>query len=407
MKILFLSLLNIEEINNPGIYTDLIREFRKCGHDMTVVGPYEKRENKETIFFRNEGIDFLQIKIGDITKTNKVRKGISILQLEYLYLKAIKKYITKNDFDLIIYTTPPITFEKVIKYLKRKNLNAQTYLLLKDIFPQNAVDLGYFSKISPIYRYFRFKEKKLYNQSDRIGCMTTNNLRYILKHNNYLHPEKIEICPNTLTTQQKKYSKSEIKKIRQKYSLPLDKTLYIYGGNLGKPQGIDFLCDVLLRNKDEENMYFLIIGSGTEYQKLHNFIHNNRLQNIKLIPQMSRLDYEDVVHSADVGMIFLDIRFTIPNFPSRLLSYMQASLPIMAATDTNSDLSSLIEENKLGHWCRSDDVEEFHLKSKLFIDKDYANKLGANSQNFFEKNFTSTHAVNIILNKIKKIEKVV
>ncbi|MDW2886774.1 hypothetical protein [Exiguobacterium artemiae] len=122
---------------------------------------------------------------------------------------------------------------------------------------------------------------------------------------------------------------------------------------------------------------------------------------------MSRLDYEDVVHSADVGMIFLDIRFTIPNFPSRLLSYMQASLPIMAATDTNSDLSSLIEENKLGHWCRSDDVEEFYLKSKLFIDKNYANKLGSNSQNFFEKNFTSTHAVNIILNKIKKIEKVV
>ncbi|MCK2156171.1 glycosyltransferase family 4 protein [Exiguobacterium sp. 17-1] len=407
MKILFLSLLNIEEINNPGIYTDLIREFRNYGHDMTVVGPYERRENKETIFFRNEGIDFLQIKIGDITKTNKFKKGISILQLEYLYLKAIKKYIKKNDFDLIIYTTPPITFERVIKYLKRKNLNAKTYLLLKDIFPQNAVDLGYFSKLNPIYHYFRFKEKRLYKQSDRIGCMTINNLNYILKNNNYLKPNRIEVCPNTITIRKRTFFKESKNMVREKYNLPLDKTIYIYGGNLGKPQGVDFLCKVLLRSMDHDNMYFLIVGSGTEYKKLQTFILNNKIKNTKLIPQMSRLDYEEVVYSSDVGMIFLDHKFTIPNFPSRILSYMQASLPILAATDCISDLSEIIEGNKLGQWCKSDDVETFYLKSQKFLDKDYSEKIGMNSNNFLENNYSSLNAVNIILGKQKEKEKVV
>lgn len=407
MKILFLSLLNIEEINNPGIYTDLIREFRNYGHDLTVVGPYEKRERKETIFFHKEGIDFLQIKIGNITKTNKFKKGISILQLEYLYLKAIKKYITKNDFDLIIYTTPPITFEKVIKYLKSKNLNAETYLLLKDIFPQNAVDLAYFSKRNPIYHYFRFKEKRLYKQSDRIGCMTPNNLKYILKHNNYLDSNKVEVCPNTITLQKRNFFSESKKEIRMKYDLPLDKTIYIYGGNLGKPQGIDFLCEVLLRTNQHKDMYFLIIGSGTEYKKIQNFILDNEIKNAELIHQMSRMDYEEVVYSSDVGMIFLDHNFTIPNFPSRILSYMQASLPILAATDCSSDLSEMVEENRIGRWCKSDDVETFYTNAEKFLDKFYSEKIGLNSRKFLEENYTSKNALNIILDKQKEKEKVV
>jgi len=37
-------------------------------------------------------------------------------------------------------------------------------------------------------------------------------------------------------------------------------------------------------------------------------------------------------------MIFLDYRFQIPNFPSRLLSYMAAGMPVIVATDPNTDM---------------------------------------------------------------------
>lgn len=88
-------------------------------------------------------------------------------------------------FDLIIYSTPPITFQRAVEYVKERD-NAQTYLLLKDIFPQNAVDIGILSKNGwkgLIYKYFRKKEKKLYGISDRIGCMSEANCKYILSHN--------------------------------------------------------------------------------------------------------------------------------------------------------------------------------------------------------------------------------
>ena len=57
--------------------------------------------------------------------------------------------------------------------------------------------------------------------------------------------------------------------------------------------------------------------------------------------------------------IFLDHRFTIPNFPSRLLGYMQAKLPVLACTDKNTDIGKVVVEGGFGWWCESNDVGEF------------------------------------------------
>src|SRR5699024_8551348 len=100
-------------------------------------------------------------------------------------------------FDMIMYSTPPITFNKIIKYFKGSQ-NSGTYLILKDIFPQNAVDIEMIKKGSFIWRFFRNKETQLYKNSDIIGCMSKGNVDYILKHNNFLSEERLEIFPNAI-----------------------------------------------------------------------------------------------------------------------------------------------------------------------------------------------------------------
>ena len=188
MNILFLTMVNLINLNQQNIYTDLLRQFRNNGHNVYVICPREKRFNLPTEYVIEEGVRFLRIRIGNITKTNVVEKGISTIMIEKLFLKAIKKYINNIRFDLVIYSTPPITFEKVVRYIKNRN-GARSYLLLKDIFPQNAVDLNMLNKKSPIYWYFRNKEKRLYKNSDYIGCMSKANVDYVLKNNP-------EICPD-------------------------------------------------------------------------------------------------------------------------------------------------------------------------------------------------------------------
>jgi glycosyltransferase involved in cell wall biosynthesis len=400
MNILFLTMVNLINLNQQNIYTDLLRQFRNNGHNVYVICPREKRFNLPTEYVIEEGVKFLRIRIGNITKTNVVEKGISTIMIEKLFLKAIKKYINNIRFDLVIYSTPPITFEKVIRYIKNRN-GARSYLLLKDIFPQNAVDLNMLNKKSPIYWYFRNKEKRLYKNSDYIGCMSKANVDYVLKNNPEICPDKVEVCPNSIEPLTIKIDESKKTEIRTKYGIPLDKTVFIYGGNLGKPQGVDFLIECLKANKLNGQVFFVIAGSGTEFNKLKTFIENEQLVNVKLFAQLPKNDYELLVSSCDVGLIFLDKRFTIPNFPSRLLSYMQASIPVLATTDVNTDIGRVIENGNFGLWCESRDVNEFNKKLYELCNLELRKEMGKNAREYLENNYTVRHSYEIIMKHFK------
>ncbi len=361
MNILFLTLYNIESLHNRGIYEDLLREFSKQQHKVYVVSPTERRYNSDTALFTDDNVQILKIKTGNIQKTNIIEKGISTLLIERQFINGIKKYFSGIKFDLVLYSTPPITLAGVVEFLKKRD-GATTYLMLKDIFPQNAVDIGLMSKSGIkglIYKFFRNKEKKLYYISDYIGCMSAENVKYLLNHNPEIVSDSVGLCPNSIEPIDISLSQEEIKLMRSQYEIPLDKKVFVYGGNLGKPQGIPFLVDCLRSLKNNSDVFFLIVGDGTEYGSLLDFVENEKPSNVKLMNRLPKEDYDRMIAACDVGMIFLDHRFTIPNFPSRLLSYMQARLPVLAVTDSNTDVGKVIEDGGFGWWCPSDDVGKF------------------------------------------------
>lgn len=402
MNVLFLSLGKYWSIKESEGYTDLLREFIKHGHKVFIVSPTERREGKKTQIIKEKGSVILKVRTGNIQKTNFIEKGISTVMIEPQFLAAVKKYFAKVHFDLVLYPTPPITFVKVVEYIKKRD-NAETYLLLKDIFPQNAVDIGIMTKTgwkSVLYKYFRYKEKRLYAVSDTIGCMSPANVRYVLKHNREIKRSKVEVCPNVIEVIDKSISYEQREAIRNKYDLPLDKTIFVYGGNLGKPQGIDFLIKCIKSQKDKQDVFFFVVGDGTEYSKLEAFAKGTKQTNFKLMRRLPKEDYDTVVASCDVGMIFLDHRFTIPNFPSRLLGYIQAKLPVLAATDHNTDIGKIIVEGNFGWWCESSDIKAFNISIDQAMEAD-TKFLGENAYSYLLDNYTADKGFDIIMKRLK------
>lgn len=398
MNILFLTLSKTEDINQRGIYTDLIRELANKGINIYVVSPRQKRENLPTELSRQDNINILKVKTGNITSTKSfIEKGISTLMIEDQYLNAINDNFKGIHFDMVMYSTPPITFNKIIRYYK-KHHNSKTYLILKDIFPQNAVDIGLMKRDSILYKVFRKKEVNLYKNSDMIGCMSQGNLDYILKHNNYIEKDKVEIFPNAIEPISRKEKVEKDKDILDKYNIPEEDTLFVYGGNLGKPQGIDFLLKVVNEFHKVDNGHLLIVGSGTEFNKINSHIENNKPKKISIFERLPKEEYDKLIGCADVGLIFLDHRFTIPNFPSRLTSYMENLLPILAATDRNTDIKDVLTKSGSGLWCESTDVDEFikHAQ-KLSIDKDMRQDMGQSGRKYLEQNYDIKETVEILL----------
>lgn len=387
-----------------------MRKFRDEGHNVYIVTPCERRLGLETSLTESKGVHILNVKTLNVQKTSIVEKGIGTLLIEDQFKSAIKKYLGDIKFDLITYSTPPITFTNVVKYLKRNNPQAISYLQLKDIFPQNAVDMKMFGEKSIFNWYFRRKEKALYEASDYIGCMSPANVEFLLKHNPEVKAYRVEVAPNSidlnhgdnLDNDEGQLKATRIY-IRKMYNLPIDKPVFIYGGNLGKPQGIDYLVKCLDANKKRTDCYFVVVGSGTEYGKLEAWYNDNfdANLNVKLMKGLPKADYDLLVRSCDVGMIFLDHRFTIPNYPSRLLSYLEYKMPVLCATDVNTDIGKIAEENGYGYWCESVKSEDF----TVLVDKMLASDMkvmGERGHEFLKKNYLVENTYNTIIKHFKK-----
>lgn len=403
MNILFLTTGRMESIEQHAIYPDLLRCFRDHGHKIYTVSSYEKRSGKRTKLVQENGASMLHVQIGNLTKTNIIEKGISTILIERQYKKTIKKYFSDVYFDFVMYSTPPITLVKVIDYVRKRD-HAKTYLLLKDIFPQNAVDIELIRKSGVkglIYKYFRRREKNLYAISDYIGCMSQANVDYVLKHNPELDPKTVEVCPNSVEIADMRVDSTTRDEMRRKYGIPLDKTVFVYGGNLGKPQGIPFLIKCLISQIKNQDAYFLIVGDGTEFGKLEQFFNEQNPANMKLMKRLPKEDYDRMVAACDVGMIFLDHRFTIPNFPSRLLSYMQAGVPVLAVTDPNTDIGKVIVDGRFGWWCESNDVKAFDEKIREACNSKLE-YMGQDGFKYLEENYSVQKSYEIIMEQFNK-----
>lgn len=397
MNILFLSLSRFDDVNERGIYSDLMREFINRGNDVYIASPTERRFGKPTHLINSEHCHILKIKTLNIQKTNIIEKGIGTLLLERQFDKAICKYWSEIQFDLVLYSTPPITFNKVIERVK-KRCGCRSYLMLKDIFPQNAVDLGMMKEGGLLHRMFRKKEERLYQISDRIGCMSPANCEYVIKHNPTVDPTKVELCPNAVEPVEiKPISDEERSELLIELCMPTDKTIFIYGGNLGKPQGIDFLLEVVAANEKRDNSYIIIVGSGTEYPKIEKWFSENKPKNAKLLSALPKEKYDNLIRAAHVGLIFLDPRFTIPNFPSRLLSYLENRMPVLLATDPNTDIGRIAEENGFGLWSLNGDLDAF-LKNLQILTGNQAKikEMGIIGNNYLHFNYVVEKAANVI-----------
>jgi glycosyltransferase involved in cell wall biosynthesis len=399
LKVLYIATSFPEPNKGATIYTDLAEALHEAGHEITVAVSEQARNKKHTEMKKERGFDVLRIVTGNYYDVGFIEKGITTLKIPILMKKGIKEYLGDRKFDFILFEAPPVTNAGLVAWAK-KQFSCPSYLMLKDIFPQNAIDLGIIKENGFIHRYFKSKERKLLQTADFIGCMSNANKAYVLDHNSWIDSSKIEIFPNT------KKITNDIKvntfPIRERFGIPKESCVFLFGGNMGRPQYIDLLCEVIKGCKNENEMYFLFVGRGTDRYKLEQTIKENQIDNALVIENLPRIEYEQITKECDVGLIVLDPRFTIPNYPSRILSYMEYGKPVLAATDKVTDLKELIEEAECGEWVWSGDVKAFINKAKEMVKSEKLKIMGDNGRKYLEEKFNIKYSVEILESHFKK-----
>ena len=377
------------------MYTALVEEFLNHGHEVTIVAP----GNEKTDIYVENGIPVLRVQSLPIKNVPNYLKGISNVLLPYLFERALNQFYKEKSFDVIISPTPPITLVDLAAKLKRK-FGAKFYVILRDIFPQNAVDLGFMKKEGLLHRYFRRYERKLYREADYIGCMSQGNIDYVKKHNPEVSADKL----HELKNYQKPYKgfSSDPVFLKNKHGIA-EKFVVVFGGNMGRPQQLENVLTLAESVLHFPDIVFLLLGEGVQINKIEAEAKTKGLTNINIQRTIPKQEYQDLLCLCDVGLISLHEDFTIPNIPSKALDYFNVGIPVLASLDRATDFWRILDENECGLWSYAGEHEK--LKSQLiqfYSNKELKESVGRNGKNYFISNLLPERAFSIVINKLSK-----
>ena len=394
MNILFLY-ISLGDLKSPGVFSDLIREFAKQGHNITVASP--AKPGMAVGLGEEAGIKVLRFKTDQLTANkSNIKKGLAYMKLIYQYPHAIKKYLGKEHFDVIIGHSLPPELGLIIPRLKRM-FNAKFYLQLCEFIWQDSVALGFYSEKSPICRYYKWLEARLIKSADWIGCPSQGNIDFALKFHPWAKEKDMHILNYCLyPVDTSKFSNE----FREKHHLE-DKFVAIYGGSINIAQKIENVINMAELSREYKDLVICIVGRGSKMEKIKADAQQRGISNILFLDFMPQMEYMSLLSTCDAGLVSLNEKLQMPNIPSKTLTLFNMRKPIVASIDYSTDYGKFLENAGAGKWSYAGDTEKFRDNLlALYNDRELCRQMGENGYRFFMENMVPWKAYEVIMKHI-------
>ena len=341
---------------------------------------------------REDGLTVLRVRAGRIKGASKLVRAINESLLSSTLWRCAGGFLRQNPCDLVVFYSPTIFFSGLVRRLKSL-WRCPAYMILRDIFPQWAVDAGVLRRYSPIYAYFRAMEKRQHRVADVIGVQTTRNLEYFAQ--NFPGGRfTLEVLYNWTALNEPEVPHTDY---RRRLGLS-DRFVFFYGGNMGVAQDMDNLLRLARSLRDHPRIHFLLVGEGSETTRLNRSIAAEGLSNIQLLPSVGQNEYLGMLSEFDVGLISLHRRLTTHNVPGKLLGYLHFGMPTLASINAGNDLQHILERGEAGLCTINGDDEGLRRNAlRLAEDADLRKRMGASARRLLETVFSDRAAAKQVL----------
>jgi glycosyltransferase involved in cell wall biosynthesis len=340
---------------------DLVRELADQGHEPVVIVPASDLD-KPWVIERSDGVTVLRVRTPPTKRIGYVRRTINELRLPYVLLRAMTQSgLRATKWDGIVWYSPTIFLGPIVRVLRRES-GCRSYLILRDIFPEWAVDMGLMRR-GLAYRFFKHIEAGQYSVADTVGVQTDANLPYMAPWARRFG-FALEVLQNWLSDAPVGPCRIDVSRTRL-----AGRKIFVYAGNMGVAQGMDVFLEFAASMRQRKDVGFLFVGGGSDAARFAATAEREGLDNVLFHGEIEPNEIPGLLAQCHVGIVALDLRHRSHNIPGKFLTYMQAGIPVLARINPHNDLEKLIESQRVGKVCTGGGAEELvRLAEELLAD---------------------------------------
>lgn len=341
---------------------DLSLEFAAQGHETTVlIAAPELEENFKIEMW--QGVRIVRLKTPRTKDIGYVRRTLGEFLMPYSMLRNLRRSpVGVERWDGVVWYSPTIFLGPIAAALKNVS-GCRGYLIVRDIFPEWAVDMGLMGRGLP-YRFFKFIEQSQYAVADVIGGQTPANLPYFDQWARRKSGRRIDLLHNWLSDAPDVGCSIQVNE-----TLLAGRKIFVYAGNMGIAQGMGVLLDLAERLRDRQDVGFLFVGRGSDAQRLRADAARRQLDNVSFFDEIDPSEIVGLYKQCHIGLVALDPRHKTHNIPGKFLSYMQSGLPVLATINPGNDLALLIQGEHVGLACTDASTVTLHRLAEQLLDK--------------------------------------
>lgn len=360
---------------------DLVREFARQGHEVTVLLPEPALQTRFQLE-QFDGAQVLRLKAPKTKDVGYVRRTLAEFAMPFAMLRNLKRSPLANcRWEGVVWYAPSIFHGPLVSALK-KSSRCKSYLIIRDIFPEWAVDMGLMGR-GLLYRFFSAVAHYQYSVANIIGVQTPGNRTYFDRWQQQ-RGRQLQVLPNWLDkpTQTKCI-------IRVNETQLAGRKVFVYAGNMGVAQGMDILLNLAERLLTRADVGFVFVGRGSEATKLKLAVQTKQLHNVIFFDEIHPDEIPDLYTQCSAGIVALDPRHKSHNIPGKFLTYMQSGLPVLANINSGNDLAELIRTEMVGQVCESNSIEELLQLCSILLDSIQTDSgLPSRCKQLFEREFS-------------------
>jgi putative colanic acid biosynthesis glycosyltransferase WcaI len=292
--------------------------------------------------------------------------------------------------DVVVAETPPLFTAMAAVFVARMR-GARLLLNVADLWPESAVQLGALHNRFAI-RGAEAIERFAYRHADLITAPTPGVRSAIESRGEF--DGKVRLLPNAV----------DVDRFHPNGGASAGNKRVIYCGTVGLAQGVRTLLEAARELEQEDSdLEFLIVGDGAERTELEALAEEWNLSNVTFTGRVTHEEVPRYIESAAVAVMLLrDVPLFRDALPTKLLEYMAAGRPVVAAA--SGQVSELVASAGAGIVCPPEDAPAVaDAIRRLAADEDAARRLGECGRRHVEENLSRLAMVDRLDGELREL----